>query len=88
MLMEAKARGTRIIVIDPRKSDTAIAAADQWISIRPSTDSALADAMAFVIREKKLYDKDFTDRFCIGFDEAHMPEGVPAGRAISPISPV
>ncbi len=81
MLMEAKARGTRIIVIDPRKSDTAIAAADQWISIRPSTDSALVDAMAFVIREKKLYDKDFCDRFCIGFDEEHMPAGVPAGES-------
>ena len=81
VLMEAKARGIRIIVIDPRKSDTAIAAADQWISILPSTDSALADAMAFVIREKKLYDKKFMDTYCIGFDEEHMPKGVPAGES-------
>ncbi|HWQ51101.1 MAG TPA: molybdopterin-dependent oxidoreductase, partial [Terriglobales bacterium] len=81
MLMEAKRRGTRIIVVDPRRSDTAVAAADKWIAIRPGTDSALAAAMCFVIREKKLCDKEFMDKFCLGFDEAHMPEGVPAGES-------
>ena len=81
MLMLAKERGIRIIVIDPRQSDTVLAAADQWIAIRPGTDSALADAMCWVIWQEKLYDKDFVDRFCVGFDDEHLPEGVPAGES-------
>lgn len=71
-----KERGVRIVVIDPRKSDTAVSVADEWIGIRPSTDGALADAMAYVIRSENLHDQHFIDTYCIGFDEAHMPEGV------------
>lgn len=71
-----KSRGIRIIVVDPRMSQTAVAYADQWIGIRPATDSALADAMAYVIWSEGLCDKNFMDTYCIGFDEEHMPEGV------------
>ena len=81
VLMQAKDRGVRIIVIDPRRSDTALAAADRWIPIRPSTDSALADAMCYVIWKKDLYDRAFIDRFCVGFDDEHLPVGVPAGES-------
>lgn len=81
ILMQAKELGIRIVVIDPRQSDTALAAADEWIAIRPSTDSALADAMSYVIRKRGLYDKEFIDRFCIGFDEAHLPDNVPKGES-------
>ena len=81
MLMLAKEQGTRIIVIDPRQSDTVLAAADQWVPIRPGTDSALADAMCWIIWQEKLYDKAFVNRFCVGFDDEHLPEGVPAGES-------
>ena len=73
----AKEKGVRIIVIDPRKSDTVISIADEWIGIRPSTDGALANAMAYVIWSENLQDQAFMDYFCIGFDESHMPDGVP-----------
>lgn len=76
-----KERGIRIIVVDPRLSNTAIAYADQWIAIRPATDSALTDAMAYVIWSEGLQNQEFMDRYCIGFDEEHMPEGVPAGES-------
>lgn len=75
-LREAKKKGTPIIVIDPRKNDTVLQLDAEWIAIRPATDSALADAMAYVIVEAGLQDQEFLDRCCIGFDEAHMPEGV------------
>ena len=78
-LAEAKTRGIPIIVIDPRQSDTALALADEWIPIRPSTDGALAVAMAYVIVEKGLHDLDFLHRFCLGFDEETLPEGAPEG---------
>lgn len=74
-----KEAGVRIVVIDPRKSDTAMAVADEWIPIRPSTDGALADAMAYVIRSENLHDQRFIDTYCVGFDEEHMPQGAPAG---------
>ena len=73
----AKEKGTRIVVIDPRKSDTAISIADEWIGIRPSTDGALADAMAYVIWSEGLQDQNFMDTYCVGFDKDHMPDGVP-----------
>ncbi len=81
-LVQAKRAGARVIVIDPRRTETAELFADQWIPIRPGTDGALADAMAWVIFDRGLQDRDFLDRFCLGFDEDHMPEGVPAGESI------
>ena len=74
-LQRAKKRGCEIIVVDPRYSDTAAAFATQWIPLRPTTDSALIDGMAYVIVTENLQDQEFLDRFCIGFDEVHMPEG-------------
>ena len=71
-----KARGIKIIVVDPRMSQTAVAYADQWIGIRPATDAALADAMAYVIWSEGLQDQYFMDTYCLGFDEEHMPDGI------------
>ena len=76
-----KAKGIPIIAIDPRLSQTAVAYADEWFAIRPSTDAALADAMAYVIWSEGLQDQGFMDRYCLGFDEDHMPEGIPAGES-------
>lgn len=75
-LRKARAQGTPVIVIDPRRNDTIKELDAEWIPIRPATDSALADAMAYVIRDAGLQDQDFLDRCCIGFDRAHMPEGI------------
>ena len=75
-LKKAKAAGIPIIVIDPRKNDTAIALDASWIPIRPATDSALADAMAYIIIKEGLQDQNFLDQCCLGFDAAHMPENV------------
>lgn len=76
-LARAKKAGVKIIVIDPRQSSTALEYADEWIGILPSTDGAMVDAMAYEIWSRGLQDQDFMDRFCIGFDEEHMPEGIP-----------
>lgn len=78
-LAEAKAKGIPIIVIDPRMSDTAVSLADEWIPVKPSTDGALCDAIAYTIIQMGRHDLDFLHRFCIGFDEETLPEGAPAG---------
>ncbi|MDM8086590.1 molybdopterin-dependent oxidoreductase, partial [Cellulomonas cellasea] len=70
---------TRTIVIDPRYSETALDLADQWIPIRPGTDAALVAACAHVLITEDLVDQEFLDTYCVGYDEEHMPEGIPAG---------
>lgn len=75
-LRKARDQGIPIVVVDPRCNDTVKALGARWIAVRPATDAALMDAMAYVIIQDKLHDQDFIDRYCIGFDEAHMPAGV------------
>lgn len=75
-LRKAKEQGTKIIVIDPRFSDTASALADQWIGIRPTTDCALMDALAYVIYMEQLHDKHFLDTYCQGFDSSTLPHNI------------
>lgn len=70
--------GVRTIVIDPRYSDTAAMVGDEWLAIRPGTDAALSAAFAHVIISENLHDQAFCDKYVLGFDDAHMPEGVPA----------
>lgn len=76
-LSQAKKAGAKIVVIDPRYSDTAAILADQWIPIRPGTDMALVAAIAYVLIDEDLYDQEFLDRYTQGFDKASMPEDYP-----------
>jgi anaerobic selenocysteine-containing dehydrogenase len=65
--LEAKEKGVKLIVVDPRR--TAIAArADIHLQLRPGTDGALALGMMNVIINEVLYDKDFVDKWTVGFD--------------------
>ena len=75
-LKKAREKGIPIVVVDPRKNDTVLALDAEWIPIRPGTDSAMMDAMAYVMIEEGLVDQDFLDRCCLGFDKAHMRSGV------------
>lgn len=75
-LKAAKKKGIPIIVVDPRKNATVVQLDAEWIPIRPATDAALMDAMAYTIVEQGLQDQAFLDRCCVGFDHAHMPEGI------------
>ncbi|MGD8387737.1 MAG: molybdopterin-dependent oxidoreductase [Desulfobacteraceae bacterium] len=59
--------GARTIVIDPRPTPMA-RRADLWLRIRPGTDMALALAMQHVVIQEKLYDAEFVDEWCFGFD--------------------
>lgn len=76
-LKKAKENGARIVVVDPRYSDTAAALADRWIPLLPTTDNALMDAMTYVMVTEKLYDEEFVEKYCLGFHAGQMPAGVP-----------
>ncbi len=68
MLARVKERGIRMVALDPRYTDTAATFADQWIPIRPGTDGAMLIAMAHVIVSEGLEDKDFIEKYTVGFD--------------------
>jgi anaerobic selenocysteine-containing dehydrogenase len=64
---EGMKKGAKLIVIDPRRSESA-EAADLWLQLRPGTDCALLLGMINVIIEEDLYDKAFVTKWCHGFD--------------------
>ena len=61
-------RGTKLIVVDPRVHWLA-SRAEQVVQLRPGSDTALALAMLNVVVEEDLYDHDFVEKWCYGFDE-------------------
>lgn len=73
-----KQTSVRTIIIDPRYSETAALLGDDWIALRPGTDAALVAGLIHVMLKENLHDQAFLDKYCIGFDEAHMPPGAPA----------
>ena len=68
-LAQAKERGARIIGIDPRFTDSAAILARQWIPIRPGTDAAMMIAMAYVMIEEKLHDRQFLNSYIVASKE-------------------
>jgi anaerobic dimethyl sulfoxide reductase subunit A len=68
-LVQAKEAGAKIVCIDPRFTDSAAVLADQWIPIRPGTDAAMMVAMAYVMIIEGLHDRQFLDKYTIGFNE-------------------
>lgn len=68
-LAKAREAGIKIVCVDPRFTDTVAAFADQWIPIRPATDTAMLIAMAYVIIKENLQDESFLDTYTIGFDK-------------------
>jgi anaerobic dimethyl sulfoxide reductase subunit A len=67
-LTQAKERGIKIIVVDPRYTQSAKAWASQWIPIKPGTDPAMLAAMAYVIIQEGLEDRAYLDKYTVGFD--------------------
>jgi len=78
-LEQARERSNaRMIVIDPRYTDTAAGREDEWLPIRPGTDAALVAGLAWVMIDENLVDQAFLDKYCVGYDEKTLPEGAPA----------
>jgi len=67
-ILEAREKGCKLIVIDPRLTEPA-SKADLWLQIRPGTDGALGLGMLNLIIKENLYDKEFVEKHCLGFNE-------------------
>ncbi len=74
----ARARGARLVVIDPRRTETA-RFADLFIQPKPGQDAALFAAVAHILLRDGTYNKDFCGRFVSQLDELK--------RAVAPFTP-
>lgn len=88
-LRAAKARGLRLIVIDPRRSETA-AFADIFLQPRPGTDALIAASLLQVVLREGWQDEDFCGRHVAGVEAlsralaAFAPERTSAATGLDP----
>lgn len=67
-LKQARKRGMKVIVIDPRVTETA-ACADIHLQLKPGEDATLMAAMIRVILREELFDRSFCDEHVQGVTE-------------------
>src|ERR1700688_4623540 len=69
MLANKQARCARIVVIDPRRTDTA-GDADLFLGLKPGTDTALFAGLLVHLVDHGALDRDYFDRYLTGFEDA------------------
>jgi anaerobic selenocysteine-containing dehydrogenase len=67
-ILQARKNGAKVVVIDPVRTRTA-KQADWYIPIKPGTDGALALGMMNVIIAENLYDRDYVEKYTLGFED-------------------
>jgi anaerobic selenocysteine-containing dehydrogenase len=67
-LVEAKARGLKLVVVDPRRTEVA-AHADVHLQLVPGTDAVLFAGLLHVLLAEGFEDRDFCDRWVSGLDD-------------------
>ncbi|OGQ81206.1 MAG: hypothetical protein A3G40_07200 [Deltaproteobacteria bacterium RIFCSPLOWO2_12_FULL_57_22] len=78
-MAEARERGMKLVVVDPVGGNAA-SKADEWVPIRPGTDSAFALSLLHVLlNELGLYDREFLKRrtnapYLVGHDGRYVRE--------------
>src|SRR6058998_3689124 len=81
LVKQARARGARVVAIDPYRTPTA-QQADEHLMVRPGTDAALALAVMHVLVAEGRVDRGYVERATLGFDRlaehvrAYSPEVV------------
>ncbi|MEM8885402.1 MAG: molybdopterin-dependent oxidoreductase [Planctomycetota bacterium] len=67
-LEEARAQGTRLVCIDPIRTETA-ALCDEHLAPRPGTDGFLAHTIGHVLVREKRIDADFVAKHVLGYED-------------------
>lgn len=91
------AKGIPVINISPMRDDCPEFVNAEWIPIRPNTDVALMLALGYEIQRLGADDKDFLQRYCVGYEQlsdylhgqgdgvVKTPNGPATSRAFLPI---
>ena len=69
MLANKQKRGARIVVIDPRRTDTA-GDADLFLGLKPGTDTALFSGLLVHLADNGALDREYIAQHTSGFDDA------------------
>lgn len=69
MLANKQGRGARIVVIDPRRTDTA-GDDDLFLGLKPGTDTALFSGLLVYLADQGKLDNDYIEAHTSGFDDA------------------
>ena len=69
MLANKQTRGARIVVIDPRRTETA-GDADLFLGLKPGTDTALFSGLLVQLADSGALDSGYIERHTAGFEEA------------------
>ncbi|MFD1718991.1 molybdopterin-dependent oxidoreductase [Georgenia deserti] len=67
-LKTLKTRGTRFVAVTPQRDDAPEFLGAEWIAPRPNTDTAIMLGLAHTLFAEGLYDEDFLQRYCTGWD--------------------
>ncbi len=70
-----RATRSKVVMIDPRQGITGTKA-DEWITIKPGTDAALALGIMNVIIRASLFDADFVHNYAFGFEDFSDDNGM------------
>ena len=73
---EAKDAGVQFVYVGPSYNATAAYFDARWVPVLPGTDTAFLLGVAYEMLAQDVVDQDFLDKYCVGFDANHMPEGV------------
>ena len=69
MIANKQTRGARIVVIDPRETETS-GDADLFLGLKPGTDTALFSGLLTYLADNGALDQTYIDTHTTGFDEA------------------
>ncbi len=69
MVANKQQRGARIVVIDPRRTDT-VGDDDLFLGLKPGTDTALFSGLLVHLADSGTLDRDYIERHTSGFDDA------------------
>ncbi|MFI5586152.1 molybdopterin-dependent oxidoreductase [Amycolatopsis sp. NPDC051758] len=59
----------RVALVSPLRDDLPSTVDARWYPIRPATDTALMLGLAHTLATEGLHDKDFLNRYCVGYPE-------------------
>ncbi len=68
-ILKARSAGVEFVSISPLRHDTMGEVEASWLPARPNSDVAIMLGLAYTLYTEKLYDADFLQRYCVGFEK-------------------
>ncbi|WP_076413426.1 DMSO/selenate family reductase complex A subunit [Shewanella sp. UCD-KL12] len=72
-----KSNGLKVVMLDPRYTDSMLGKESKWLPIRPGTDAAFAEAIAYQMISSGWVDNNslnFINKYAVGFDAASIAQ--------------